>query len=240
MVRRTKKIIYIVGGVTLGFLLVMFIMEPDGDKPSFFKGSLSGQNDKFITYNPLDLTQTKALSKFRSCIGHDYSGQNIDGESETNRSMKNYIEPIDSLAQTTQQVKALAPFDGEISEIESDQDPRGVQIWLTPDTGGNWQFIFFHIDPLPHMIEGTKVSAGELIGYANLTGSDNFDIALKTFSGFSQKFASVFDYMDASVIQQYETRGLTAANITVTKEVRDAEPCDFGVGSGNDDWVTLI
>ncbi len=205
----------------------------------FFGGSPSEDNDKFITANPLDLTQIKAISKFRSCEGHDYSGKNVDGETETNRSMKHYVTAVDTLDKTTNKVKAFAPFDGEIGTIEIEQNPRGVQVWLSPENSGNWKFVFFHIDLLPNLSKGTEVKAGELIGYADLVDAANFDIALK-IGGFSQKFDSVFDHMEDSVMQQYQDRGLTAENIVVTKDARDADPCNFGRGSSDENgWITL-
>jgi len=222
-----KKSLIII--IVILIAVVLFLGDPGGS---------SDDKSKFITANPLDLTQIKAISKFRSCEGHDYSGKNIDGESETNRSMKHYVEAVDSLAHTTNQVKALAPFDGKIGSIEIDENPRGVQVWLSPENGGNWKFVFFHIDLLPNVTKGTEVKAGELIGYADLADAANFDIALKVI-GFSQKFDSVFDHMEDSVMQQYQDAGLTAENIVVTKDTRDADPCDFGQGSDMDGWIII-
>ena len=56
-------------------------------------------SEPLILANPLDLTQIKLLSKFRSCVGHDYSGRNAKGEKETDRSMKHYITTIQSSGQ---------------------------------------------------------------------------------------------------------------------------------------------
>ena len=63
----------------------------------------------FITANPLDLSQIKSISRFRSCEGHNYSGQNANGEEETYRTMKHYLGSVDQLAQTDQRVKIFAP-----------------------------------------------------------------------------------------------------------------------------------
>ncbi len=78
---------------------------------------LSEESTHFIVANPLNLSQIQRISKFRSCIGHDYSGLNIEREKETLRSMKHYIEPLPSLI-GTDQVNIFAPFDGEISEVK--------------------------------------------------------------------------------------------------------------------------
>ena len=223
-----KKILIIIGIVIVGVVALIFFGDPS-----------SVEDNDFITANPLDLTQIKAISKFRSCEGHDYSGKNMDGETETNRSMKNYIEAISFFDKTTNQVKAFAPFDGKIVSVDVEENPRGMQVGLSPTDGGNWRFVYFHIDLLADISDGTKVSAGELIGYADLTDSANFDMVLKRTGGFSRKYASVFDYMEESVIQQYEAVGLTADNIVVTKDVRDANPCDFSHSANADGWITL-
>ena len=119
--------------------------EEDNDFDDFFsnENGESLETENFIVANPVDLEQINSISKFRSCAGHDYSGTNVNGEFETQRSMKHYLEPKQGL-EPTNSVKVFAPFDGIISEIEVDQDPRGKQVWLSP--GGGWHFIFFHID----------------------------------------------------------------------------------------------
>ncbi|HUW77322.1 MAG TPA: hypothetical protein VMV52_01065 [Candidatus Nanopelagicaceae bacterium] len=136
----------------------------------------------FITAVPIDLAQVLSISRFRSCSGHDYSSADTDGNPETNRSMKHYINPIDSLIGTTDVIKVFAPFDGQISAFVADNaanTPVGEGIWLTPSSSPAWTLMFFHITPVGNV--GDYVKAGQLIGYANLsrTSVRGFDIALE-------------------------------------------------------------
>jgi len=41
-----------------------------------------GGAEQFISSNPVDLSQINRISKFRSCIGHDYSGTNSEEPTE--------------------------------------------------------------------------------------------------------------------------------------------------------------
>jgi hypothetical protein len=59
---------------------------------------------KFVTAAPVDCEQMEAISKLRSCGRHDYSGKNIEGVIETERSMKYYATPLKSLLNTTNKV----------------------------------------------------------------------------------------------------------------------------------------
>ncbi|MBI2079673.1 peptidoglycan DD-metalloendopeptidase family protein [Candidatus Micrarchaeota archaeon] len=175
-------------------------------------------DDKFIIANPLDLSQIKSFSKFRSCVGHDYSGVNTEGEKEALRSMKHYITPLES----AKKADIFAPFDGKVSEIE-DSYP-GKQIYLSSNAAGGWQFIFFHVNLNSEIKVGSEVKAGQKIGSAELTPGGSFDYGLKNF-GFQQVFDSPFLHMNDFVIEEYETKGVTQENIIISKKTRDSEPC---------------
>src|SRR3989344_2952764 len=119
---------------------------------------------KLIVANPIDLSQILRISKFRSCVGHDYSGFNIDGEKESLRSMKHYVEPIQSLI-GSDKINIFAPFNGVIKEIH--ESPPGKQILISSEIDRSWNFIFFHVEPLSEIEEGTEVNAGQLIGHVS-------------------------------------------------------------------------
>ncbi len=223
-----KKIILTVGLVLVVLGAVMF--SAGSKKP--------GHKIKFINASPIDLSQTARISVFRSCVGHDYSGFGPEGEHESNRSMKHYIDPIGSLERSQGQVKAFAPFDGRVTTIETDQNPRGRQIWLEPFQAPGWQFIFFHVDPLTEIQKGSKVEAGRLLGYANLKEAANFDIGLKYFRA-RQIFDSPFNFMTGDLLAEYAIFGLTPDNIIIKKSKRDSRPCSFGQGSGEEDYLEL-
>ncbi|NQU99159.1 MAG: VCBS repeat-containing protein, partial [Parcubacteria group bacterium] len=189
----------------------------------------------FITENPVDLSQIKEISKFRSCVGHDYSGYNTDNELETGRSMKHYLAPIDSLVNSDYSVKAYAPFSGEIIRNELESNPRGRKVTIE---GFDWQFTFFHTDLVSGLVVGSEVSAGDLIGHADLVGAHDFDIAVSQISGGREILDSAFSHMSSSVLQEYTNRGVTLNNAIISKAVRDASNCDFS-NSPASDWITL-
>ena len=228
-----KKVLIIAGIIALAIAVFFFIEDGPENGPEVVK------TDKFIVANPVDLSQIALISQFRSCMGHDYSGKNVDGEKESNRSMKHYLAPVAELEQSTGKVKAFAPFDGKIASIEDEQNPRGDQVWLSSSSSGSWNFIFFHIDLLPELSKGSEVGSGQLIGYADLEGGANFDFALKKVGFGGQTLDSPFPYMADEVVAEYEQEGVTPGNIILTKEQRDANPCNFGVGSGQDEQVLL-
>lgn len=226
-------VLVVVGIMTFGF----FTRGGLGPPPPGFPGGVNESTkdeEKFITANPLDLSEISSLSKFRSCMGHDYSGKNTSGETETNRSMKHYI----TLKEGIEKAKAFAPFDGEVSSIE--QPERGYQVWLKPDANSNFAFIFFHLEP--QVKKGDKVKAGEQIGYGLIVGEGgNFDMTIKGFEGFGgpKIFDSPFYHMTDEVLSEYQQKGITLENIIISKDNRDKNPCTFGQGSGQNEQVSL-
>ncbi len=208
-------------------------------------------SDKFIIANPFDFSQASVISKFRSCVGHDYSGIISEGKQETKRSMKHYIDAISSLKGSSGRIKVFAPFNGSIIHIDQDfvsfeGKQRGVQVWISNPYSDGWLFVFFHIDSLPSVKKGSDVKAGELIGYANVNGGENFDITLKKFvfpnfdpSMFDQKeksnyvgvegsanvLTSPFLHMTPEVLKQYKSKGLKVDDFIISKPSRDLNPC---------------
>jgi hypothetical protein len=192
---------------------------------------LSEESTNFIVANPLDLSQIQRMSTFRSCIGHDYSGLNTDGEKETLRSMKHYLEPLPSLI-GTDKIKIFAPFDGKVVEILD--GPPGKGIYISAKAAPSWKFIFFHVIPAAGIEEGALVQAGEQLGTASGDIHSNFDFALKQFSWKGQVFDSPFMHMANSILEEYAANGITPENIIFSKEGRDADPCQVE-GSRNGD-----
>lgn len=195
---------------------------------------------QFIVANPYDLTQGERISKFRSCAGHDYSGQNVSGETESNRSMKHYFQPVAALAGSTGQVKVFSPFDGKVVAVMTEQVPRGKQVWLSPDASPGWTVRLLNVDPVAGVDVGAAVRAGDLIGHGNLSTingqqANDIDIGLE----YGPRFDSVFFHMSDSVLTQYSAKGITRENVVISKAARDADPCDFSKPSSDSDWVDL-
>ncbi|MDE1869667.1 MAG: hypothetical protein KGH71_01620 [Candidatus Micrarchaeota archaeon] len=202
----------------------------------------------FIVSTPVNLSQISQISKFRSCEGHDYSGYDVQDFQETQRSMKHYFAPLQQLLGSTSQVQEFAPFNGTVQSIITEQTPVGKQVWIGhtqsgPQGGypapGIWNAVFFHLNPLPGITVGSHVSAGELIGYANLTSPiQDFDIALEQYNGSSgvyrQVLDSIFLHMSPSVLANFSSRGVNASGMVIPKAYRDSNPCDFNTFNPND------
>ena len=50
-------------------------------------------------------------------------------------------------------------------------------------------------------------------------------------------YETPFYHMSDAVLEEYESRGVTKENMVIPKDYRDANPCVFGSGSGNDEIV---
>ncbi|MBI2148377.1 hypothetical protein HYU23_01755 [Candidatus Woesearchaeota archaeon] len=220
------------------FLVLLVSCTPIEEKSTF------SDDNKFIVANPINLSQIQRISKFRSCVGHDYSGLNIEKEKETLRSMKHYIEPLPFLI-GTDKIQIFAPFDGKISEIKD--SPPGKQIITTSNAARGWKFIFFHVTPASNIKQGVTVRAGEQLGIAS-RDIHNFDIGLKHFGIKNQIFDSVFSHMTNPVLDEYKTNGITLNNIITLKQARDTDPCPVhGTKNGDamfsvyreEDFVTI-
>lgn len=187
----------------------------------------------WIVANPLDLAKVTSISVFRSCSGHDYSGSDVQGQVETDRSMKHYVdtsvpwEPPDTL-------RGYAPFDGTVATVENEQFPLGKQVRIA-SASVPWEFIFFHADPL--VKAGQKVRAGQPVvawppkgalaafassGFGKRDGT-SFDIALRAVD---QTLDSPLLHMTPKVAAQWAAKGFTPASAVVSKAARDAEPCN--------------
>lgn len=193
--------------------------------------------EKFIVANPLDLSQIKGFSKYRSCMGHDYRNPTVTDEKEsTPRSMKHYIKVKEEFMGKNGVVKAIAPFDGRISSIEKndpERKPDDQQVWLARDSifPRLWHFVFFHIDLRDDLKENSQVKAGEVIGTANLArgpekSTDNFDMAVK----FTRPMAIPavefpMAHFSNNLLAEYARYGITPENMTITKEYRDKNLC---------------
>ena len=199
-----------------------------------FKSIQVATTGNWITANPVDLTNVTAISAFRSCSGHDYSGLNISKQTESDRSMKHYVLTSVPLTNTGS-VRGYAPFDGFVS-IENEQFPLGKQIRITSSLFG-WSFVFFHGDPL--VANGASVKAGQSViswppanalalkDQLSKDGS-SFDIALQSVDG---RYESPLLHMSPAVAAAWAAKGFTSNSAIISKTQRDANPCN---GTYND------
>ena len=190
---------------------------------------------RFIGANPRDLSQIESFSKYRSCVGHDYRGPGLDGETEaTPRSMKHYARVKPEFRGTIDRVSAFAPFDGAVSVIDDDAgEPGDQQIWLTPDTRSprQWHFVFFHINIKPGLKKGSAVKAGELIGTASMRrgpdqAADNFDIAMKFTRPLHRPAIDMpFAHAAENVLAEHRQYGVEPGDLLISEAERDARAC---------------
>ena len=209
----------------------------------------------FLVANPVDLEHVVRLSKFRSCVGHDYSPAVLaksspsDTSIEGKRSMKHYVI-IDVPSSPSRVVKGYAPFDGTLSYSTSGYT-MGIAVLITSSDG--WVFEFMHVDPL--VADGSKVKAGDAVvavpannaAAANAqknaggtpSGADStnvFDIALYNPFLKPSNFETIFKHFAPNVASLWAAKGFTAESTIISKELRDASPCVTD-GSWNGNFV---
>ncbi|GDX31074.1 hypothetical protein LBMAG15_00080 [Actinomycetes bacterium] len=201
-----------------------------GSGSSNAKVSKIPTSGKWITANPIDLSQVTSISVFRSCSGHDYSGTNTKGQAETDRSMKHYIQTNVPWT-ATDSIKGYAPFAGTVS-ITDEQFPLGKQLTVTSSVTG-WQMVFFHGDP--QVKSGAKVKAGQVItawppsnapaviDQLHQEGT-SFDLAFRAYD--SRYIDSPLLHMSPAVAKSWTAKGFTPARAIVSKSARDASPCN--------------
>lgn len=213
---------------------------------------------KFITANPVNLSQIGGISKFRSCQGHEYSGKGPEGIVESNRSMKHYIAPKEEIRDKLGVIEIFAPFDGKLVFVLP--EGKGAQLIISPEGEKNWGLIIFHVDRLPGIKVGSKLKSGQLIGHANVKDRHDFDIAL-TYTNSSliveniakllrgspllplpkdDYLVSAFDYMTDEVRAQFTAAGFKLDEMQYSRKYRDGKFCDFEKSSQYpEDWQYL-
>lgn len=211
------------------FVFIAFLLGACGPKQ---------QAAPVFVVSPVDPAHIMEVSKFRSCSGHDFSpgvrGHGAPG-AESARSMKHYLK-TDLPLLPANSLPVYAPVNGVI-EIQEETFALGKQVYLQ---SGGWSIRIFHIDP--SVANGAQVKAGDQIGTippanaAEMLGNKKgpngevatyeFDIAVT--SQDNSQYLSMFDLMDPAVAQEWSARGFTSENTMISKEARDASPCQLG------------
>lgn len=219
-------------------LLVIVVLTITGIILSFLRPDKTEEKKQpiqFIQADFIDLDRIVEISKFRSNSGHDFSSSG-----ETCRSMKHYYN-----VQVSQEgerlrnqnngmppapdgktdIKIYSPVDGKITQIKTDQNPLGEQIYIEPLNAKDHTIRLFHIYKIAGLEEGKTVKAGEHIG--NIGQYQNTDIAVEVNQGFRPKFISYFEVMPDSIFAKYVAKGIQDRNeLIITKEYRDAHPLE--------------
>ena len=135
---------------------------------------------QFITANPINLSQVDQISVFRSCVEKDFSGLDVDGVSETNRSMNHYIQPLESLLTSGAKIAVNAPFNGVIKAIVPSD--AGSQVWLVPTVDATWNMVIDHLDLAPGFSIGSEITSSVPLGFAHVSETNPyFAIALVSY-----------------------------------------------------------
>ncbi len=173
---------------------------------------------QFVDSSYLDLNKISKISKFRSGMGHDYSD-----DFESCRSMKHYFSPN---VEDYSLVEIFSPVDGVVvSMIES----NGIRINIKSSEYPEYQFIIFHINPLPNLELGDTVSAGEQIGN-HINNTTISDIAVQRYvlheGIFKKQLLSYFEVMtDEHFNGNYSGPEINSrSDLIINLTERDASP----------------
>lgn len=211
------------GGLLLAASIGWFML-----RPVFNFGVDPKTAPKFVKANAVDLSKYGGVSKFRSAVGHDFSGGG-----ETCRSMKHYFMPTDTTPLDVTKAPAtidpasnlpiFSPVDGEITGIATETTPLGKQMYIRPAGNESYTIRLFHVYPLDTLKTGSRVTAGERIGSA--LPNQQIDIAVQVMTLSGPQFISYFDVMSDPVLALYKDRGADSADdFIIPRDVRDANP----------------
>ena len=182
-----------------------------------------------ITANPIEAQYVFSISKFRSDAGHDFSANTWDGESC--RSMKHYFNwsqntvnnmPVRSSPTPGHpDIKIFTPFDGTITAINAEQTPIGRQVFIASAKNPAFYVRLFHIDLLPNIGIGSRVSSGEQVG--TVGPMDGIDISYEArLFNFHVVYLSIFDYMTPQAFAPYAKMGYKPGDFILSRADADA------------------
>ena len=186
--------------------------------------------------------------------------------SEPDSSMKHYFAPYDSTKGDQTTVPIYAPLDGVLTRVNDETHPDNAaltnkRIELTSRTDSSYTVVLFHVNlanRYPQILndwpaeawpahqeddpsyDTTDVSAGDLLGYADMRFAHDFDVAvLHEVSSAEKYWVSLFDLMPDSLFERYENRGAARAEMSISKDERLENPVTWWETRNDDDWVTL-
>lgn len=167
---------------------------------------------RFVVADYVELTKVDKVSRFRSGVGHDYSG--LYGEDpESCRSKKHYYVAFHGQLPTM-----ISPVTGTLERIIDEGD---LQLLIIPDGFPAFTVKIFHVTPAQPFSAGDRVTAGQRLG----TGRHQGDIAVSVNTPSGSRLISYFEVMQDHVFQSYVARGVTDRNaLIISKQDRDSHP----------------
>jgi len=181
--------------------------------------------------------------------------------SEPPSSMKHYFMPLADYRGDQgdgSSIPVYAPFDGTITRVtQEDRDgegPSAAKIEITSAVDDRYTAMLFHVNldalypsvyndypTLGEIYTHTEddsdystlsISAGDLLGFAELTSANDFDVAILFSDTTASTWMSVFDLMPEDLLQDYDAKGIDSTQLVISKEERLADPL------GEDAWGT--
>jgi hypothetical protein len=223
---------------------------------------------KLVTAPLTDLSMIEEISKFRSGAGHDFSYDatfpfGATDATEPASSMKHYLAPWAAHSGDRSTVPVYAPFAGEITRVtnETNGSITNKRIEIQSSTNAAFVLVLFHIDldedypqiwndwpaalwpahqPNDTTYVTRTVSAGDLLGYADMRAAHDFDVAvLWTDIDGARYWLSYYDLVPDALFTAYEQRGIAHASLSISKAQRVATPITWWGGRNEDDWVSV-
>jgi hypothetical protein len=200
---------------------------------------------QFSTHDYIDPAALDAFSKYRSNAGHAFS----DNYEPSNRSLKNYFEPRPVYLNTNTSLPVFAPATGILGAVTPEGhtllngEHRGFQLSLIPDGYPQFEIRLFHVNLAVGLDQGTHVTAGDPLGFADLREAIDVDWAVGAAWNATPtvvdpgqvprapgyRLLSPFDLMTDAAFANYARFGLTdRAMLVVPLEYRNAHPALFG------------
>lgn len=192
----------------------------------------------FITHDFINLAKIDTISKYRSGVGHDYSGNG-----ETCRSMRHYFSSSNSSynaqansdnvkehqdkVDSAHATEIYAPADGRIVSISGEGSEYGKQIEIEPKSGQGWHIRLDHVYPDDGIRIASQIKAGQVIGHVD--DRQVVDMTILYHYRGSVRLASYFQVMTDEVFANYQARGVKSrSDLIIPKELVDAHPwkCD--------------
>lgn len=190
---------------------------------------------RFVTQNYIELAAVRAISRFRSGIGHSYADS-----VESCRSMKHYFMPPAGPAAAT--VAIASPVDGEVVGLL--QEWAGTQVSIRARSQPAFRIILFHVTVTAPLAVGTAVSGGQIIG-THVGDQTMSDVAVSVDGPDGYRLVSWFDVITDELWATYQARGLaTRSDLIISRSERDQSPLScaneaFSDSGRLENWVTL-
>jgi hypothetical protein len=189
----------------------------------------------FITHLPFDITRTRALSKFRSCFG--YPSVDVHEPTPKSNQMHHVFGPTGQTG-CEQNIPVYAPFDGTVVILKtdssggsdcSDNPPHQGYIYLRPSSHYRYIMKYLDVNPVSDLQEGGQVTAGQLIGYAELaTTNSAWVLSLATSpasDGDEYSNCEIGPFLSNDMTAELQSRGVDISNLKFTKAHRAENEC---------------